>query len=42
VQFEGFLFKRSAIATGTVIGSMVTATVGAEVLLFLVKFFKKS
>jgi uncharacterized membrane protein YeaQ/YmgE (transglycosylase-associated protein family) len=36
----GFLFKLMAIATGGLIGSILTATVGAGALLFFVKFFQ--
>ena len=36
----GFLFKLTAIATGGLIGSIVTAILGAFALLFLVKFFQ--
>jgi hypothetical protein len=38
----GFLFRLLAIAAGGLIGSIVTATVGAVVLLFLVGLFKKA
>ncbi|MDD2466086.1 MAG: GlsB/YeaQ/YmgE family stress response membrane protein [Desulfobulbus sp.] len=36
----GFLFKLTAIATGGLIGSIVTAILAAFALLFLVNFFQ--
>ena len=38
----GFLFRLLAIAAGGLIGSIVTATVGAVVLLYLVGLVKKA
>jgi len=37
----GFLFRLLVIAASGLIGSMVTATVGAVVLLFVIGLFKK-
>jgi uncharacterized membrane protein YeaQ/YmgE (transglycosylase-associated protein family) len=38
----GFLFRRLAITAGGLIGSIVTATVGAVMLLYLVGLVKKA
>ncbi|MCG2823868.1 MAG: GlsB/YeaQ/YmgE family stress response membrane protein [Desulfobulbaceae bacterium] len=38
----GFLFRLLAIAAGSVIGSIVTATLGAVILLLLLGLFKKA
>jgi uncharacterized membrane protein YeaQ/YmgE (transglycosylase-associated protein family) len=38
----GFLFGLLGIVAGGLIGKIVTATVGAVVLLFLVRLFKKA
>lgn len=37
----GFLFKLLGLTAAGTIGSLVTATVGAIVLLYLIRFFKK-
>ena len=38
----GFLFRLLAIAAGGLIGSIVTATLGAVILLLLIGLFKKA
>jgi uncharacterized membrane protein YeaQ/YmgE (transglycosylase-associated protein family) len=42
LQFGGFLFGALGIAAGGLIGSIVTAVVGAVVLLFLIGLIKKA